>query len=158
MKKTNPFSATDADRAAIWEMLVTRDIKAYCDADWLQVADDFVADEFYAINANREHNPAKWTFAFSTLAEYQQEWLRQAKVAQGTMYNEPLEDAVHAATTLNEIQIENGRAIARKQFNGKIQRADGETDELLWQTLYYLKQTDAGWKICGFTGYLPHTN
>ncbi|MEL6113964.1 hypothetical protein P0Y67_02005 [Photobacterium sp. SP02] len=157
MIKSNPFTDTDKDRAAIWDMLVTRDIKAYCEADWSQVAEDFVEDEFYAINANKSENPAAWTFAFSSLADYQEEWLRQAKVAQETAYSEPLELAVHAATSLNEITIENGRAIARKQFCGSIQRADGGVDELLWQSLYYLKHTGAGWKICGFTGYLPYS-
>ncbi|MDO6706738.1 hypothetical protein [Photobacterium sp. 1_MG-2023] len=157
MIKTNPYSEQDTHRAEIWDMLVTRDIQAYCDADWTQVAEDFIEQEFYAVNANNSQDPAQWTFAFSTLADYREEWLKQALAAQNTAYSEPLKTAVHRATTLNEITIENGRAIARKQFCGTIQRADGQADELLWQSIYYLKHTTSGWKICGFTGYLPYT-
>lgn len=139
-------------------MLVTRDIRAYCEADWSQVEDDFIEDEFYAVNAGKQTNPGSWSFAFSTLSHYRDEWIKQAKIGTNTEYAEPLEAAVHAATTLEQIEIANGRAIARKQFNGTIKRADGQIDELLWQTLYYLKKTDSGWKICGFTGYLPYTD
>ncbi|MGF1687860.1 hypothetical protein L4C36_14405 [Photobacterium japonica] len=155
MYSTNPF--TDPDRAAIWEMLVTRDIKAYCDADWRQVENDFIEDEFFAVNAGKQADPGAWDLAFSSIAHYRDEWVKQAKLAADTEYAEPLEAAVHAATTLESIIIENGRAIARKQFNGEIKRADGQNDTLLWQTLYYLKHTPQGWKICGFTGYLPYT-
>ena len=157
MIKTNPFIGNDTDREQIWHMLVSRDIKAYCDADWSLVADDFIEEEFYAVNGNKNPDPGTWNLAFSTLSHYRDEWLKQAELAQRTEYAEPLEAAVHAATTLNHISIENGRAIARKQFKGAIKRADGQSDELLWQTLYYLKSTDTGWKICGFTGYLPYT-
>lgn len=156
MYSINPFN--DTDRMAIWEMLVTRDIKAYCDADWQQVENDFIADEFFAVNAGKHPDPAQWNLAFSTLAHYRDEWVKQARIAADTEYAEPLEAAVHAATKLESIEIENGRAIARKQFNGEIKRADGHVDTLLWQTLYYLKHTSDGWKICGFTGYLPYTD
>lgn len=157
MLSTNPFSGTDADRTAIWNMLVQRDIQAYCQANWQLVEKDFLANEFFAVNAGNQADPGKWNLAFSSLEQYRDEWLRQAKLASDTEYAEPLEDAVHAATRLDEIEIADGRAIARKQFNGEIKKTNGEVDILLWQTLYYLKKTEDGWKICGFTGYLPYT-
>lgn len=40
------YYANDADRAAIWEMLMTRDFEAFAAQDWSMVADDFLADEF----------------------------------------------------------------------------------------------------------------
>nr|WP_087024541.1 hypothetical protein [Thaumasiovibrio subtropicus] len=155
MLSQNPF--TDSDRQEIWEMLVTRDIRAYCEADWSQVADDFIEEEFFAVDAQKDQDPGNWQFAFSTLTHYRDEWVRQAKIGLDTQYAEPLEAAVHRLTTLEKIDIADGRAIARKQFNGTIKKADGSEDKLLWQTLYYLKKTPTGWKICGFTGYLPYT-
>nr|WP_086938074.1 hypothetical protein [Thaumasiovibrio occultus] len=155
MLSQNPF--TDPDRREIWEMLVTRDINAYCNADWSMVEDDFIESEFYAVDAGKYSDPGNWKFAFSTLAHYRDVWVSQARIAQDIEYAEPLEAAVHRITTLEKIEIADGRAIARKQFNGTIKQADGNDDVLLWQTLYYLKKTPAGWKICGFTGYLPYT-
>ena len=49
MDKTNyrnPFPAADQDRHQIWEMLVERDIIAFCQEDWEMVADDFIAENF----------------------------------------------------------------------------------------------------------------
>lgn len=158
MLSNNPFTHKDKDRAEIWEMLVTRDIKAYCEADWSQVEDDFMESEFFAVNADKNPDPGQWSLTFSSLNHYRDAWLKQAKIAENTKYAEPLDTAIHNATTLEKIQIDNGRAIARKQFNGEIKRSDGPSDVLHWQSLYYLKKTVKGWRICGFTGYLPYTD
>ncbi|GAD29511.1 hypothetical protein [Photobacterium leiognathi] len=155
--KQNPYNEQDADRCEIWDMLVSRDINAYCHADWSKVENDFEASEFFAINANKNPDPSRWTLSFPSLELYRDEWLRQALHSQQTEYAECLEEAIHRATTLNEITIDGDRALARKQFNGAIKRRDNENEVLLWQTLYYLKRTIEGWKICGFTGYLPYT-
>src|SRR5690349_16729235 len=53
MPSTNPFP-NDPDRSAIWTMLVPRDIAAFVSADWSMVEGDFVADDFMAINGNRQ--------------------------------------------------------------------------------------------------------
>ena len=56
-------------------MLVPRDIKAFVDADWSMVEDDFIADDFMGINGNKNVNPDVWTISYPTLAQYRDEWL-----------------------------------------------------------------------------------
>ncbi|PKF50639.1 hypothetical protein [Enterovibrio nigricans] len=157
MIKPNPFKDSDADRAEIWDMLVAKDILAYTKADWSMVENDFLEDEFFAVNAGFDSDPGNWNLAFSLFENYRDSWLEAAKANVETEYAEPLADAVHKLTTLEQIEIKDGKAIARKQFDGTIQVV-GKTPEVLkWQTLYYLKKTPNGWKIVGFTGYLPYT-
>ena len=105
---TNPFPH-DADRSAIWTMLVPRDIKAYVNADWSMVEGDFVAGDFMGINGNRVDNPDGWTIRFPTLADYRDEWLRQAHEGQKTQYAEDVEAGIHRATSLTEIEISGER-------------------------------------------------
>lgn len=152
---TNPFP-DDADRSAIWTMLVPRDIAAYVAADWSMVENDFLEAEFFAINGNRQGNPDGWTISFPTLAHYRDEWLRQAREGQDISYAEDLEAGIHRATSLTEIEITGDRAIAHKKFNGEIKLSDGGTDRLNWQTLYFLRKSEAQWKLTGFVGYLPY--
>ena len=152
---TNPFPG-DADRSAIWTMLVPRDIKAYVNADWSMVADDFVAGDFMGINGNRSDNPDGWTISFPTLAAYSAEWLRQAREGRGVVYAEDEEAAIHRATSLTEIEISGERAVAHKKFDGEIRKADGGVDRLNWQTLYFCRKVDGQWKLTGFVGYLPY--
>lgn len=157
MIKHNPFLETDTDRAAIWNMLVAKDILAYTQADWSMVENDFLEEAFFAVNAGFNSDPGCWNLAFSRFEHYRDSWLEAARASLDTEYAEPLEDAIHALTTLDQIEIKDGKAIARKQFNGTIQVVGKEPEVLNWQTLYYLKQTEHGWKIVGFTGYLPYT-
>ncbi|MQT14126.1 hypothetical protein [Segnochrobactrum spirostomi] len=151
---TNPF-ADDADRRAIWTMLVERDIDAFLGQDWGMVEGDFIAAGFSGIHAHFEANPDRWTMAFPTLEAYRDEWLRQAAATAATGYAEPLRDALFRATDLSEIEINGARAIAHKKFDGTVARADGGIDRLDWQTLYFCAKTAAGWKITGFVGYMP---
>ncbi|CZF82028.1 hypothetical protein [Grimontia marina] len=157
MIKANPFLGNDEDRTEIWDMLVAKDIRAYTQADWSMVENDFLEDEFFAVNAGFDNDPGKWNLAFSRFENYRDSWLEAARASLNTEYAEPLEDAVHKLTTLEQIEVKEGKAIARKQFNGTIQVVGKEPEVLNWQTLYYLKKTPAGWKIVGFTGYLPYT-
>ena len=152
---TNPFP-NDADRSAIWTMLVPRDIKAYVQADWSMVADDFVAGDFMGINGNRLDNPDGWTISFPTLDDYRDEWLRQAHEGQKTQYAEDVEAGIHRATSLTETEISGERAVAHKKFNGEIRKADGGVDRLNWQTLYFCRKVGGQWKLTGFVGYLPY--
>jgi hypothetical protein len=152
---TNPFP-DDPDRSAIWTMLVPRDIAAYVAADWSMVADDFIANDFFAINGNRMDNPDGWTISFPTLAHYRDEWLRQAREGQAMSYAEDLEAGIHRATSLTEIEITDERAVAHKKFNGEIRLSDGGVDRLNWQTLYFLRKVAGQWKLTGFVGYLPY--
>ncbi|ODT47906.1 hypothetical protein [Devosia sp. 63-57] len=152
---TNPFPG-DADRSAIWTMLVPRDIKAFVEADWSMVEDDFAADDFMGIHGNRSDNPDGWSISFPTLASYRDEWLRQAHESQKVEFAEDQEAGIHRATSLTEIEITGERALARKKFDGEIKLADGGVDRLNWQTLYLCRKIDGAWKLTGFIGYLPY--
>jgi hypothetical protein len=151
----NPFP-DDADRSAIWTMLVPRDIKAFVNADWSMVEGDFVAGDFMGINGNRTDNPDGWTISFPTLEQYRDEWLRQAHEGQKVAYAEDQEAGIHRATRLTEIEISGDRAVAHKKFDGEILKADGGKDVLNWQTLYFCRKVDGRWKLTGFVGYLPY--
>ena len=53
----NPFAVTDVDRHAIWEMLVERDIAAFCIHDWQMIAGDFQEVGFFGLHAHGKDNP-----------------------------------------------------------------------------------------------------
>ena len=152
----NPFPEDDADRRAIWDMLVTRDIAAFLAADWSMVEDDFIAEGFLAVSGNKLADPDSWTLAFPTLERYRDEWLRQAKDFASVELAEDARTAIHTATRLEEIDIQEGTALVRKKFDGGIKLADGGFDVMQWQTLYYCRLHEGRWKIAGFTGYLPY--
>lgn len=151
----NPFS-NDIDRSEIWEMLVARDIAAFVAADWSMVANDFIETGFMGIDAKRDPNPDHWVMGFPTLKDYKTEWLKQAAQSQITSYAEPLEAAIHRATSLTQIDITGDAAIAHKKFDGSIHLSDGTTENLNWQTLYYCRKAEGRWKISGFTGYMAY--
>jgi len=151
----NPFPA-DADRSAIWEMLMTRDFAAFIAADWSLVADDFDAGRFLGIDARRSADPDDWVAAFPKLEDYRNEWLRQAKASQATAYAEPLLPAFLKATDLSRIEIAGDMALARKKFDGQLARADGGFDRLNWQTHYYCRRDAGRWRITGFIGYMKY--
>lgn len=156
----NPFAPEDADRRAIWDMLVTRDIDAFVSADWAAVADDFVAANFTGISGNFQPDPQGYSLAFPTLEAYRREWLRQAQdfVASrdaGAFAGDP-RDGIFAATRLEEIEIDGDAALVRKKFDGHLAKSDGSSERMNWQTLYVCRREDGRWKIAGFVGYLPH--
>ncbi|SDN54369.1 hypothetical protein [Aureimonas jatrophae] len=152
----NPFSSADADRHAIWQMLVERDIDAFLAGDWAAVSGDFVDAEFSAIDARRLPDPADWRLAFPTLDAYRREWLRQAQGFSRLRFAEDPRDAIFRTTRLEAVQIDGDRALARKCFDGGIRLADGSFDAMNWQTLYQCRRTGDGWRITGFVGYLPY--
>ena len=153
--QTNPFEK-DADRHAIWEMLVARDIRAFVNADWNLVADDFVASGFVGVQASKSANPDLWSVGFPNLETYKTEWLRQAQETAATPFAEDLEAAIHAATRLDQIDFNGDMAMAHKKFDGSIKRQDGSCDELHWQTLYLCRKELGRWKIAGFVGYMAY--
>ena len=162
----NPFAGADPDRAAIWDMLVYRDIDAYLAVDWEAVADDFVSDEFFGIDAGKSRNADRWRPAFSSLNAYRDVWLEQARETRENADPDRVRAALFALTTLTQIDIDGGFAIAHKKFDGSLPRRDGSAERLQWQTHYYCKRVPgeqvpdkkaaAAWKIRGFTGYLPN--
>ena len=151
----NPFS-NDEDRQEIWDMLVARDIAAFIAADWSIVAGDFVKSGFTGVHAQRSTNPDNWTMAFPSLDQYKTEWLKQAAESQKTAFAEPLEAAIYRLTSLTQIDIVDGAAIAHKKFDGSIKLLSGSTEILNWQTLYFCRKSEGRWKISGFVGYMAH--
>ncbi len=151
----NPFPK-DKDRAEIWTMLVARDIAAFVAADWSIVAGDFVDVGFLGTHAHKSANPDNWTLAFPSLEEYRVEWLKQAAETHQIEFAEPLEEGIHRATNLTQIDIIGIAAIAHKKFDGTIKLANGGVDILNWQTLYFCRKVDATWKIAGFVGYMHY--
>jgi hypothetical protein len=152
----NPFPTSDVARHAIWEMLVPRDIDAFLKADWSMVEDDFIADGFIGMNANKLADPDNWHLAFPNLTAYRDEWLRQADDFASQSFAEDPRTAIFTTTTLESVEIEGETALVRKKFNGSIKKADGTLDLMRWQTLYYCRLHQGRWKIAGFTGYLPN--
>ena len=150
----NPFP-NDPDRAAIWQMLVPRDIDAFVSQNWDMVDGDFVRDAFLGINGNGKDNPDGWTVGFPSLEAYRDEWLRQAAESAVIKYAEDQRAGIFRATTLREIEISGDLAVAHKKFDGKIARADGGVDVLNWQTVYFCRRVAGVWKLTGFIGYLP---
>ncbi|MBT9385205.1 nuclear transport factor 2 family protein [Pseudooceanicola sp. CBS1P-1] len=150
-----PFPA-DPDRAQIWKMLVPRDIAAYVAGDFDRVAGDFLPEEFLGVDAGRSTDPRDWRLAYPTLESYRAEWLRQSASDAATGWAEDLEAAIHRNTRLEHIEIAGDRALARKEFLGDLHRADGGVVRMEWMTIYHCKRVEKRWRICGFTGYLPH--
>jgi len=137
-------------------MLVERDIAAFVAADWSLVAGDFVEAQFLGIDGRGADNPDNWRIGFPTLADYREEWLRQARESRNQTYAEDRAVAIHRATRLTEIEISGDVAIAHKKFDGDISRADGTKDVLNWQSLYFCRRVSGVWKLVGFAGYLPY--
>lgn len=159
MEKTayqNPFPQSDSARYQIWEMLVKRDIIAFCQVDWEMVSKDFIVENFMGIDARNAHNPDTWRMSFSNLEEYKTLWLEQAEAFAQTEWAEDPESAIYQATTLRDIDIKGRSALVHKKFDGYISKKNGEREYLNWQTLYRCRKLGDQWKIAGFTGYLPH--
>ncbi len=152
----NPFPESDPDRYQIWEMLVVRDIEAFCSQDWNMVADDFIEENFMGIDGRGSDNPDSWRISFDDLDAYKNEWLAQAKIFMETEWAEDPEERINRATTLRDIEILGNSALVHKKFDGKIKKKDGSSETLNWQTLYRCRKINGRWKIAGFTGYIPH--
>lgn len=126
----NPFSASDAARHQIWEMLVTRDIGAFLAADWSLVAADFIEEGFIGIDAKRAASPDDWRLTFPSLAAYRDEWLRQARDFAEQSFAEDARTAIFTTTTLEDIEVNGDRALARKKFDGGIRKAQRRCPEV----------------------------
>jgi len=151
----NPFP-DNTDRNEIWEMLVERDIIAFCQQDWSMVKDDFIEDSFMGIDGASKDNPDAWTLNFAKLEDYKNEWLKQAKEFNETEWAEDYELALYQATNLRDIDVQGDMAVAHKKFDGQVKAKDGTSLRLNWQTLYRMQNKNGSWKIQGFTGYLPY--
>ncbi len=152
----NPFPEADADRHALWEMLVRRDIDAFLSQDWSMVSGDFATDRFFGMHGHFRNNPDSWRLDFPRLEIYRDEWLRQAAETAKVEFAHPLRPALFRLTNLRDIDVDGDRAVLHKKFDGVLTRADGGTDRLNWQTLYFCHRIEGDWKIAGFVGYIPY--
>jgi hypothetical protein len=156
MPDTNPFAPDDADRRAIWDMLVQRDIRAFVAGDWDAHFADFAPDGFFGIDGRFSDDPDSWRATFADIARYRQAWLAGSAELAGRIDPTNLERALFALTTLREIEIVDDFAMARKKFDGTIPLAGAEPAVLRWQTLYFCRRIADRWRIAGFLGYLPN--
>ena len=147
-------STHDSCVAEIREALLTRDIRAFVASDWDAVADDFDEPSFVAYSGRDGHD--NWALAYSSLAEYRDDWLSQSIAMRAAGYPD-LEEQLTRAQVLHSIQIEHDHALVRKVFNGVVRGPDGELT-LDWQSYYFLRRSNGRWRITGFAGYLPRTD
>lgn len=154
--KTNPFPKSDADRHALWTMLVERDIAAFVAADWSMVDGDFRKEGFFGLNAQGSELPDSWRLGFPSIEVYRDEWLRQAQESAKTEFAEDLATGIFRATNMRDIDVSGDTAVCHKKFDGTIRKADGSVDILSWQTLYFCAKIKGEWKIAGFVGYMPY--
>lgn len=153
MNESNPFTIDDADRFAIWEMLVRRDSDFFLSGDWSLVADDYVETGFLGIDAALSLDPANWRPAFSTVAAY-----RDAAIAarwNPDEFAEPLRAGWFRCQSIARVDSNGDAALAHKRIEGRIRRRTGEDMLLGWRSVFHLRRETAVWKIAGFTGYLP---
>lgn len=153
--RRNPFPPSDADRNAIWEMLVERDTLAFIAGDWSKVAGDFYEDGFFGIAG--PSNPDHWRIRYDTLDAYREDWLRTSQeYSEDELAGADKTDFLFEATVLRDIEIRGDYALAHKKFDGSAITTKGKQIILRWQTVYHLRRREGRWLIVGFTGYLPN--
>ena len=153
----NPFPESYADRHAIWEMLVRRDIDSFLNSDWSAVEQDFDPKRFYGIDGRSRANPDSWRIAFPSLETYRDTWLAQSKAFRDRRFKCDPRQVLFEATTMRDIEIQGDTALLHKKFDGALEPVDGPPEPLVWQTLYQCRKDASGrWRILGFIGYLPN--
>jgi hypothetical protein len=153
MTAQNPFAPSDAERHAIWDVLVRRDSEFFLSGDWSLVADDYVEFGFLGIDAGGHSDPSLWKIGYPRLENYRNAAiggrLKQAD------FVEDLRDAWFRCQSLDRIDVAGDIAVAHKRIRGDIERTDRSSLELNWQSIFFMRRVQAKWKITGFIGYLP---
>lgn len=152
----NPFSESDADRRALWHVLVHNDIEAFLDCDWDRHAADFEPDGFFGINAEKSDNSDAWRLAFPTLNAYRENWLGFSRQSVGRAERKTLRQSHFEASRLAKIEISGNRAVCHKHFDGTIRYNDGSTEVLNWRTIYFCRKADNHWSITSFIGFMKN--
>lgn len=154
----NPFTSTDVDRHAIWEILVRGDFEAFVAGKWSMIASDFWEEGFCGIDAGKEYDPSQWRLTFPDLESYRIEWLRQiSQFASVRLIGTDIRKFLYESCRLTEIDIKGDRAIARKAFDGMARTLDGNEIVLSFQSVYQMVRRNERWLIAGFVGYLPNS-
>lgn len=150
----NPFPP-GSDEAALWQMLIFRDVNAFAACDWAAHEADFLKDSFLGIAGNKSDRPEGWSPAFPTLDSYRDNWLGDARAAAARADADTLRAAHFAASRLVKITVNGDLALAIKRFDGEVTYRDGATERLEWQTAYICRRARGRWWIAGFVGFLP---
>ena len=153
MSELNPFAPTDADRHAIWEVVVRRDSDFFLSGEWSIAAGDYVEDGFLGIDAGGQGDPGCWKIGYPTLADYRRAAI-EARMNPAD-FSEDLRTAWFRCQSLTSIDITGALALAHKRIDGAIARLDGTTLRLAWRSVFFMRRVERSWKITGFTGYLP---
>ncbi|MEO6052380.1 MAG: hypothetical protein ABIP97_00050 [Chthoniobacterales bacterium] len=152
----NPFPK-DADRKAIWELLIPRDFEAFLAKDWSIGAADFLEKEFMGYDACGISNPDHWRLRYATLKDYREEWLRQAKEFQAVELKAVGKMEFLCKTiTLKDIEVQGNRAVAKMKANGSVETLNHGPLTMKWQSIFFLKKVQRHWKITSFVSYLPN--
>jgi hypothetical protein len=154
---TNPFDRLhDADRHAIWHMLVEAESDAFTLGDWPAIEPAFDPATFEGMRAMNSPNPDQWKIVFPTLAGYRESWLEASREWRKKRFvGHSQREALYARTRLTQIDITGDRALAHKKFLGDLKLEDGSTLSGARQTLFRLHKQNGPWKIVGFIGQLP---
>jgi hypothetical protein len=152
----NPFSVSDADRHYIWQRLIIADSKAFANGDWRMIEDDFESEPFEGLRAMNSINPADWQIVFPTLQNYRDNWLAASLEFRNKKFvGKSALEALYARCSIQQITINENRAVAVKKFAGRVECQDGSDISGDRQTLYRLHRLNGRWKIVGFLGFLP---
>lgn len=152
----NPFEDICIERAAIWQMLVYRDIDAFLAADWSMTEPDIRSEGFFGVDAAGSSNLDTWQLKFADITSYRDEWLRQATDTQATADMHRARRALFETTDLSKIDLSSDMALAHKKFSGEMPLAGGGSERLNWQTLYVCRKAGGSWKIASFIGYMKY--
>jgi len=156
ISKINPYcKKTSADLYQLWDMLVSRDIQAFTQSDWHRVENDFLTEEFWAINANWSKDPSQWLYEYPSLNEYKATWLKQSFESLSKYGPLALQNGLLNLSSFSQINIKENNASILKRFDGYLIQETGEKELLKWQTLYVCKKVKDKWYIKSFIGYLP---
>jgi hypothetical protein len=153
----NPYDAAiDADRHALWQILIARDSEAFAAADWSLCECDFSKERFDGINARGSFDPMNWTLRYPTIESYRDDWLEMARRYRtlplaGIRHTELL----YKMQRIAKAEIHDGRAVVWKQFCANEPLSNGRHYEVCAQSVYRLHRIDGRWRIVGFVGYLP---
>lgn len=153
----NPFDArVDADRHALWNILIARDSDAFAAVNWTLCDGDFAHDRFEGISANGSFDPIAWTLRYPTVESYRDDWLRMAeRFLTVPLAATPHRELLYRMQSFAKVEIAAGRAIVWKQFWADEPLTNGERYLISAQSVYRLLHIDGAWKIVGFVGYLP---
>jgi hypothetical protein len=152
----NPFPESDADRREIWQQLIVADSEAFAAGNWKRIEDYFDWDNFEGLRAMNSTNPTDWQIVFPNLQTYRDNWLAASEdFRKKNFVGLTTLEALYVRCSLDQIAINENRAIAVKKFAGRVECQDGSNISGDRQTLYRLHRLNGRWKIVGFLGFIP---